>query len=90
MAKPDREKDIKDAEVVEKDEKGGRWTLTDALVEAFTLGFETASDRSRKTTDADEALDEGEVSERLGRIHEKFGTDAISAVEDLLDLESEE
>ena len=88
MSKPDDEKDVRDPEVVKKGRNDRAWTLTDALVEAFTLGFETAKEKSHK--DADDALDDDDVSDRLGRIHEKFGADAIRLVEDILDLEAEE
>ena len=87
MSKPDDEKDVKDAEVVKKGRNDRPWTLTDALVEAFSLGYETAGDRSFK--DSDDALEDDDVSDRLGRIHEKFGSDAIGALEDVLDLDPE-
>ena len=89
MSKPeDEEKDVRRAEVVNRGKEDGPWTLTDALTEAFVLGYETAERDAHK--DVDDALEDADVADRIGRIHEKFGSDAISAMEDLLDMEPEE
>ena len=61
------------------------WTLTDALAEAFTLGYETADKESFKSDE--EALEDDDVADRLSRIQDKFTNEFMGVVEELLDVE---
>lgn len=64
------------------------WTLTDAMAEAFALGFETAGNNDFK--EADDALDDDAVCERLDRIQTKFANEFLGVAEHFMDVAEEE
>lgn len=74
--------------MAKKDREDGPWTLTDALAEAFVLGFDTSADDAHKN--ADEALDDDDIAARLTRIHEKMGNELLGMMEAIVDLDEEE